>query len=593
MDKDNSEIVKLTERISKDPKSKLFVPLAEEYKKIGDIEMAIHVLSEGLKKNPSYVTARSMLGRLLYENGDLVAAQKEFEEVVNAIPDNLLAQKKLGDLYSLQNNHTEALKHYKIALALNPDDKSCATLVSRLEENLGLKEEVGGKKGPLGPIFGPDMKLARPAAPDISMPSVQSQRTSSEATKEQQPRDEIVPNLKPEPSVGAVELTKEKSTETSVQQDQVSEPHYEAPPLSPIPVKENMSAETERVLDSSDVHSETEEPEEVFAVEPIEDDETPEEPFSAEKSFTDENIFEDRHWNEKTAKTDKSIFEHELQNNRSELHAKQELEVTVTPSTTQGTFGATDAKVFEPKPYKQTSDESDDFTTDTLAELYIAQGFYEKAIDIYERMMADHPDNRGLKEKLDRVREMALVNPPEEYASAVVQSFEALGEKIDSSISEEPKEYTSPQEISEKTDEQITVEGSGEIEDSATPSGDQVATLLEDDKKTSTISQFETYLEAEHKEDVAAVPIKENIEPENIFNEAKEFKPRTNLDKLNRDVTEEPTIDFKLREDTPLDTSLDDTGVEKDKSTPLQSIKAKKDTIDRLETWLRNIKKEK
>ncbi len=96
MDKDTSEIVKLTERISKDPKSKLFVPLAEEYKKIGDIEMAIHVLSEGLKNNPAYVTARSLLGRLLYENGDLVAAQREFEEVVKAIPDNLLAQRKLG-----------------------------------------------------------------------------------------------------------------------------------------------------------------------------------------------------------------------------------------------------------------------------------------------------------------------------------------------------------------------------------------------------------------------------------------------------------------------------------------------------------------
>ena len=85
MNKETSEIAKLTERISKEPKSKLFVPLAEEYKKTGDIEMAIFVLLEGLKINPGYVTARSVLGKLLLEKGDLAGSQKEFEEVVHAI----------------------------------------------------------------------------------------------------------------------------------------------------------------------------------------------------------------------------------------------------------------------------------------------------------------------------------------------------------------------------------------------------------------------------------------------------------------------------------------------------------------------------
>ncbi|HET6363683.1 MAG TPA: hypothetical protein VFG02_01405, partial [Nitrospirota bacterium] len=78
MDKDNPEIAKLVERISKDPKSKLFVPLAEEYKKVGDIEKSIHVLMEGLKNNPGYVTARSFLGRLLFDKGDMAGAQREF-----------------------------------------------------------------------------------------------------------------------------------------------------------------------------------------------------------------------------------------------------------------------------------------------------------------------------------------------------------------------------------------------------------------------------------------------------------------------------------------------------------------------------------
>src|SRR4030067_2310194 len=104
MDNETSEITKLTERVTRDPKSKLFVPLAEEYKKMGDIEMSIHVLTEGLKNNPGYVTAKSFLGRLLMEKGDLAGAGKEFEEVVKAIPDNLLAQRKLGDIHALQGD---------------------------------------------------------------------------------------------------------------------------------------------------------------------------------------------------------------------------------------------------------------------------------------------------------------------------------------------------------------------------------------------------------------------------------------------------------------------------------------------------------
>ncbi len=47
---------------------------------------------------------------------------------------------------------------------------------------------------------------------------------------------------------------------------------------------------------------------------------------------------------------------------------------------------------------------SDDFATDTLAELYIAQGFFEMAIEIYERMLVEKPNSRGLQDKLATVR---------------------------------------------------------------------------------------------------------------------------------------------------------------------------------------------
>ena len=70
--------------------------------------------------------------------------------------------------------------------------------------------------------------------------------------------------------------------------------------------------------------------------------------------------------------------------------------------------------------------EADDFTTDTLAELYIAQGFYEKAIEIYERMLADRPNSKLLKDKLENVRAMGSVSSADEEQGTPVL-FEALG----------------------------------------------------------------------------------------------------------------------------------------------------------------------
>jgi hypothetical protein len=77
-------------------------------------------------------------------------------------------------------------------------------------------------------------------------------------------------------------------------------------------------------------------------------------------------------------------------------------------------------------PFGETVAEADDFTTDTLAELYIAQGFFEKAIEIYERMLADRPNSKMLKDKLANVRAMGSATSADEEQGTPV-FFEAPG----------------------------------------------------------------------------------------------------------------------------------------------------------------------
>jgi hypothetical protein len=43
------------------------------------------------------------------------------------------------------------------------------------------------------------------------------------------------------------------------------------------------------------------------------------------------------------------------------------------------------------------------FDTETLANLYVSQGFYDKAAGVYRRMMQDRPDDAGLRQKLEEI----------------------------------------------------------------------------------------------------------------------------------------------------------------------------------------------
>ena len=342
MDKDTSEIAKLTERISKDPKSKLFVPLAEEYKKAGDMEMSIHVLTEGLKTNPGYITARSFLGKLLFEKGDLPGAQKEFEEVAKAIPDNLMAQRKLGDIYILQNRPADALTHYKAVLSLNPKDQETASLVSDVEEGREIKARITGPK-----------------------PQVQE-----EAAKKQEP------------------------------------PHVVATPAAAKPQPASVAAKPLAIPPVA--AEETEEPEEVLVVEPLE----PAGPVNLEDALSSKGLDFLSESAPEPALTDtgesgennEALFDHEdpfaVQQTAGGAHVVEE------PSLDAQEEGTLPALSGEPD--KQV----DDFTTDTLAELYISQGFFEKAVDIYERMLVDNPNSQGLKNKLANVRVMAAETAP-------------------------------------------------------------------------------------------------------------------------------------------------------------------------------------
>jgi tetratricopeptide (TPR) repeat protein len=420
MAKETSEIVKLTERVSKDPKSKLFVPLAEEYKKAGDLEMAVYVLTEGLKNNPGYVTARSILGRLLLDQGDLAGSQKELEEVVKVIPDNLLAQRKLGDICILRNNPKEALRYYKSVLALNSRDNEVAAIIADIEAGRTVSLKGGHAK-----------------------PQTAAEKISPQTIKTQPP------NASPSPAPTAPSAPPEKSSPApAAEAARVEEPIELKKPAA-------ASAAPPATMEKK------EEPEDILDVEPL-DTEKPEQDAgaavldfpSAQGSVKARTPAQEEPVEPPSVAPDQpkaALSQPDL------LFTEPDLFKEPTPFEEPQTQSATAENPFsfgmiETEPEEApaappervaeaSSEQADDFTTDTLAELYIAQGFYEKAVDIYERMLVDNPTSRGLKDKLERVKAMA--------SSSSASEEPAVRESTD--IFAEPQVYSAEQEPTVET----------------------------------------------------------------------------------------------------------------------------------------------
>lgn len=127
------DIEKLKIKVEKDLNSRLFVPLAEEYRKEGMLDEAITVLLDGLDRQPGYTSARVALGRLYLEKDMINEARSEFEKVVSAIPDNLFAHKKLAEIYKNLRETDKAIAAYREIVKLNPLDEDAKTSLENLE----------------------------------------------------------------------------------------------------------------------------------------------------------------------------------------------------------------------------------------------------------------------------------------------------------------------------------------------------------------------------------------------------------------------------------------------------------------------------
>lgn len=137
-------------QLVKDPHSKVFMPLADEYVKAGMWQEAAAVLEDGLKYYPGFITAMVTLGRAYDHMGQPTKAKAILEEAVKLSPENLRAHRTLVKIYAAQGLADAALQSCTVILAVNPRD----------EEALSIQTQLGGS--PISPIS--PAKIPAPAA---------------------------------------------------------------------------------------------------------------------------------------------------------------------------------------------------------------------------------------------------------------------------------------------------------------------------------------------------------------------------------------------------------------------------------------------
>jgi tetratricopeptide (TPR) repeat protein len=128
------EIDRLATQLAKDPQSKAFLPLAEEYCKVGMWEEAVSVLEDGLKYYPGFITAMVVLGRAYDQLNQPTKARAVLEGAIKLSPDNLRAHRTLIKIYAAQGLAQEAINSCRVILAMNPKD----------EEALSVKASLAG-----------------------------------------------------------------------------------------------------------------------------------------------------------------------------------------------------------------------------------------------------------------------------------------------------------------------------------------------------------------------------------------------------------------------------------------------------------------
>ncbi len=146
----------------KNPRSRVFAPLAESYRKLGMLDDAYKILRDGIRHHPTYTLGYIVLAHCYYDERKFELTYSTLRPIIGQNADNISLQKIFAQACIHLGHLEEALDTFKYLLFMIPKDRFFAEQVKRLEDDL----MVGHKKLSLEQLVkSPDLPLVRSAPP--------------------------------------------------------------------------------------------------------------------------------------------------------------------------------------------------------------------------------------------------------------------------------------------------------------------------------------------------------------------------------------------------------------------------------------------
>lgn len=153
----NHGLVEQLKELQRNPKSLVFVALAESYRKEGLPQQALEILEEGMTFHPGLASAVLCKSRCLFDMRRYAEALSETQWAIRSNPQNLRAHKLQAEIYARLGQRKAAMRALTHVVSLYPQDVEA---VRALEELENLESKL---KAPIQKISRASVDRAPPA----------------------------------------------------------------------------------------------------------------------------------------------------------------------------------------------------------------------------------------------------------------------------------------------------------------------------------------------------------------------------------------------------------------------------------------------
>jgi len=359
---DYDRLRELQEKFDENPR-RYFAPLANEYRKGGQPKRAIEICRAHLAQMPGHMSGQIVYGQALFEAGEWAEAKTVFERALTLDPENLIALRSLGDMALQAGNTSEARTWYTRLLDADPKDAAVIALMSETQQP---REVVPAP----APVEAPKSE-AEASAPAAEVPAEPEPAPPEPAVASQSDAPVGLERHYPAEATEVPELASETVVETGEAIESITSAKEDVPgALDAVTSRAEAAPSVE--LDTPAAHH-AEEPQTPAAQHP-EETETPaaEHPVETETPAA------------------------------QEIDERESREEEQLRAATERPPAAEPARAPEP------------FVNETMAQLYLQQGYRQLALSVYRQLSASRPQDQGLQARIAEIEAADAADHPGE-----------------------------------------------------------------------------------------------------------------------------------------------------------------------------------